>query len=90
MRVKLSTLIGQLIKETLFSPPNEFLLSEFDCSHMASFIRPRRSIKVVSCFRAWEGDKKQGVSGGWGGGSAINFSFASSFMHKSLTERKNI
>ena len=31
MQFKRSTLIGQLIKETLFSPPNEFLLSEFDC-----------------------------------------------------------
>ena len=27
----LSTLIGQLMKETLFFPPSQFLLSEFDC-----------------------------------------------------------
>ena len=32
MQDKLSTLIVQLIKETLFLPPSEFLLAEFDCN----------------------------------------------------------
>ena len=52
MQVKLSTLLGQLIKklwikETLFSPPNEFLLSEFDCIHILVEKKMSRSSHLI-------------------------------------------
>ena len=55
MQVKLSTLIGQLIKETmdernLFSSPNEFLLSEFDCSLVHHISKEKLKSRIDTTF----------------------------------------